>query len=63
MKYKKEIELQRCQKFKKCTKENWFKLNMLERGYEEVTEQLSSSSGCFLLFGCNGFLDTESGCS
>lgn len=33
------------------------------RGYEEATEQESSSSGSFLLLGCNGFLGTSGGCS
>jgi len=28
------------------------------RGYIEATEQESSSSGCFLLSGCNGILET-----
>lgn len=34
----------------------------LSRGYEDVTEQESSSSGCFLLVGCSGFLGTEDSC-
>ena len=46
-----------------CGEKSMIELKIqVERGYVEVTEQDSSSSGCFLLLGCRGFLKTNCGC-